>query len=180
MEDKKQAKWFEKLPPVDTRNVQASASNTKRSKQFDDRIYFDTYINETYTWVESVANQLGVWERKDIAWKVLREVMHIIRDRITLQEVFHLSAQLPVFIRGMYFEGYSISGKPKKFHVSEIEKRLKKVLRGTPKITPQDAFGAVILTLHSYISEGELDDIYDTLPGDIKDYWEESLKIEML
>lgn len=180
MEDKKYAKWFEKLPGNDSKKVEESVSNTKRSKQFDDHTFFAPNINEAFKWIESVANQLGVWERKDIAWKVLREVMHMIRDRITIQEVFHLSAQLPLLIRGMYFEGYTISGKPDKFHVNEIETRLRRVLRGTPKLKPQDAFGAVVMTIHSFISEGELDDICDTLPKDIKDYWEESLKIEML
>ncbi|WP_020403308.1 DUF2267 domain-containing protein [Gracilimonas tropica] len=171
----KEVKWYEKLD--ETADVQEKSSAVKTVKKSAiKKDLFDQNIKDTYEWIDLIASKLGLEERPDTAWNILREVMHIIRDRITINEVLHLSAQLPVLIRGMYFEGYSISAKPRKFHVDEVEERIRKALMGTTGIEAQKAFGAVLTTLYNRVSEGELNDIRGTLPKDIREYWDESVE----
>lgn len=176
MEKRKEVKWFEKLSTEELDETINDQSLKGKTKSFNKKNFFEQNVRDAHRWIDLVALELPLQDRKDIAWNVLREVMHIIRDRITLEEVLHLSAQLPVIIRGMYFEGYSLSGKPNKFHVEEIEDRIKKVLMGVTKIQPQEAFGAVLMALYANVSEGELSDIRGTLPKDIREYWDESIQ----
>ncbi len=63
-------------------------------------------IEEEQDWVKAIAKKMGMPDRTDLAYKALIAVLHSIRDRLDLQQVFQLSAYLPLSIRGIYFEGY--------------------------------------------------------------------------
>lgn len=167
----KEVKWFEKLLPEDRDDIPpAEVKEENKMKNL-----FEPYVLDASNWVNRLADELKLQKREDVVWKILREVMHVIRDRITIEEVHHLSAQLPTLIRGMFLEGYSVSGFPKKFHVSEMELRIGKVLKGVRNIHANEAFSAVLKVLYERISEGELNDIRATLPKDIRKYWDECL-----
>ena len=63
-------------------------------------------VEEEQEWVNMIAAKMGVPGRKDLAYGALIAVLHSIRDQLNLQQVFQLSAFLPLTIRGIYFEGY--------------------------------------------------------------------------
>ena len=48
-----------------------------------------------------------------------RPVLHTLRDRLTVEEAAHLSAQLPLLIRVIYFEGWHPAHKPTKERFKE-------------------------------------------------------------
>jgi|AntRauTorckE6833_2_1112554.scaffolds.fasta_scaffold01035_5 uncharacterized protein (DUF2267 family) len=168
----KEVKWFEKLLP----EINNKKPATKSEVVFRSKKLFEGYVMDANNWVNRVAEELGLEKRKNVAWNILREVMHVIRDRITIEEVHHLSAQLPTLIRGMFLEGYRISGFPKKFHVKEMEERINQALKGIQDIEASKAFSAVLKILYERISEGELRDIRGTFPKDVRAYWDECLK----
>ena len=63
-------------------------------------------IKEEQEWVKTIAKKMGVPGRTDLAYRALIAVLHSVRDKLDLQQVFQLSAYLPLSIRGIYFEGY--------------------------------------------------------------------------
>lgn len=139
-------------------------------------INFEKHIKEAYVWLDQIARKTGTPDRTDWAFSALKGVLHTIRDRTTLEEVFHFSAQLPVFIRGVYFEGYKPSGKPEKMNAAEFLLNIRDKMSYSDPINPENALQAVLEILYKHISVGELDDIRGSMPKDIQKLWDKSMK----
>ncbi|MEZ4867508.1 MAG: DUF2267 domain-containing protein [Caldilineaceae bacterium] len=133
---------------------------------------FDHTIQETNTWLHEIAEELGNSDRQ-IAYHALRGVLFALRDRITVEEVFNLAAQLPVLIRGIYFEGYKIAGKPEKYHADEFLARVSHELHKVGPANPKKATRAVFAILDRHVTAGEIDDVYQALPKDLRRLWPE-------
>ena len=54
------------------------------------------------------------WENEHKAYLALRTVLHTLRDRLSVEEAVQLGAQLPMLIRGFYYEGWTLKQKPTK------------------------------------------------------------------
>lgn len=132
----------------------------------------DATIQKTNEWINEVKDEIGCMDRND-AYLALRSTLHALRDRLMPEEAIDLGAQLPMLIRGMYFEGYKISGKPitvrrKDDFLDLVERELKR----NPEIDPEDAAEGVFAVLGKKISEGELRDIKSVLPKEIDELWQ--------
>ncbi len=137
----------------------------------NEQVNLEKYCNETKSWLNDIANLMRVPDRTDWAMNVMKAVLHTIRDRTTLQEVFHLSAQLPVLVRGIYLEGYKPTGKPIKMNAEEFMQQIKERLAPSIDIPVTEAFRAVITVLYERTSPGEMDDIKGLMPKDIQKLW---------
>lgn len=137
--------------------------------------HFDKFTDEALRWLRSIAGKMEMPERLDIAQQALRGVLHALRDRMVPEEVFDLSAQLPVLIRGFYFEGYTLRDKPRKYSADDLLHHIEKSFGGNINVQPESAFGAVMSVLQDHISKGELQHIYDGMPKDIKELWDKSI-----
>jgi uncharacterized protein (DUF2267 family) len=146
-----------------------------KSKQgivMGNQVNLEKYCNETKSWLSDIAGKMRVPGRNDWAFNTLRAVLHTIRDRTTIQEVFHLSAQLPVLIRGIYFEGYKPTGKPLKMNSQDFMKQIKKKMGPSVDVPAAEAFRAVIDVLYERVSPGEMNDIKGSMPKDIQRLWD--------
>lgn len=133
---------------------------------------FDHTIQETNVWLHQISDILGHPDRK-VAYHALRAVLFALRDRLTVDEALNLSAQLPMLIRGIYFEGYKAAGKPEKFHADEFLARVSRELRKAGHVEPMKATRAVFQVLGDHVTAGEIEDIYAGLPRDIRRLWPE-------
>lgn len=76
---------------------------------------FDTTLQRTHTWLKDLMLVLG-WQDRHKAYRALRATLHALRDRLTVEETAHLGAQLPMLIRGFYYEGWDPSGCGRGLH----------------------------------------------------------------
>jgi len=85
----------------------------------------------------------------------LRAILHTLRDRITVEEVAQLGAQLPMLVRGFYYEGWDPTGKP--VRVRGKETFLLGIAQQFPSadlIDPEKTARAVFRVLARRVSEG--------------------------
>ena len=74
---------------------------------------FDKTVQESNLWLKDVMERLDTRDRHH-AYSTLRAVLHALRDRIGAESAAHLGAQLPMLLRGLFYEGWDPTGKPTK------------------------------------------------------------------
>jgi len=68
---------------------------------------FDQYGEKARDWVRELAAELSLPEEK--AYRIIRVVLHSLRNHIPIAESFHLIAQLPLVWKGIYVDGWKPS-----------------------------------------------------------------------
>src|SRR5829696_6138276 len=70
----------------------------------------DHTVHLTNEWLRDISERLG--DNRRHAHLALRGTLHALRDFLPIDELAHLSAQLPTLVRGIYFEGWDPSDTP--------------------------------------------------------------------
>jgi uncharacterized protein (DUF2267 family) len=135
---------------------------------------FDTTIHRTNSWLKELMQVQG-WENRHRAYSALRATLHALRDRLTVEEVAHLGAQLPMLIRGFYYEGWDPTRKPLKVrHREQFLAYIAQELRGNDPVDPEQIARGVFTVLSNRVTEGEIENVKQLLPSEIRELWPES------
>jgi uncharacterized protein (DUF2267 family) len=133
---------------------------------------FDASLQKTQVWLNDLMLELGWAQKPQKACLALRTALHALRDRLTVQEAVHLGAQLPILIRGVYYEGWKLAGKPvKERHKSEFLDHIAKAFRDDDTVDPEKVMRAVLKVLACHISTGESDNVKHILPKSLQELW---------
>lgn len=134
---------------------------------------FDTTLEKTNLWIRDVMAELR-WEDRHRAYLALRGVLHALRDRLQADEAVQLGAQLPMLVRGFYYEGWKPSVTPRKErHIGQfLEHIVEDFPRGMDIDSEQVARG-VFAVLARRISEGEIEDVRGMMPEEVRQLWPE-------
>ncbi len=73
----------------------------------------DRSVEKAHIWLNDLAEELGTSDQQ-YAYRVLRAVLHALRDRLAVDEAAQLAAQLPIFIRGVFYDGWDPSRTPER------------------------------------------------------------------
>jgi uncharacterized protein (DUF2267 family) len=136
---------------------------------------FDRTIHTSNVWLNELMQNLG-WQDRHGAYLALRATLHALRDRLAVDEMAHLGAQLPLVIRGMYYDGWNPGGQPVKIRTREefLDRVAAGFGRSDDPIDREAVARAVFALLASRVTAGEVEDVTHVLPAEIRSLWPES------
>ncbi|MEJ1935468.1 DUF2267 domain-containing protein [Nostoc sp. NIES-2111] len=131
----------------------------------------DSTIGQTNRWLALLASDLHTADRH-LAYSALRAVLHALRDQLTPEQSAHLSAQLPMLVRGIFFEGWQPARTPAGDRtVADFAQRVAKEFPPNYPRAPTDAAQAVLRLLFAEIDPGETAKIVHSMPDDLRSLW---------
>jgi CBS domain-containing protein len=130
----------------------------------------DSTIQKTHEWLRDVTDGLGFPNEK-AGFAALRAVLHALRDRLPQQNAVELGAQLPMLIRGLYYEGWDPLKQPSRarhqqefFNLVADELKPHTELRDARRVTK-----IVLGVLRDRLDAGEREKLLRTLPKELRD-----------
>ena len=121
-------------------------------------------------WLNELCDDLG-WQ-KPRAYLLLCETLHAIRDYLTVDEAADLAAQLPVLVRGIYYEGWVPSRTPANpRNKSDLLERISSRFQKEPLDDPEVAVAAVFDLLRRHVSWGEFQQVKHAMRKPIQELW---------
>jgi uncharacterized protein (DUF2267 family) len=122
-------------------------------------------VQRANAWVAEVASELETEDRNH-AERVLRAVLHTLRDCLTVEEVAQLGAQLPTLTRGVYYEGWRPGrATPRYRQPAEFLDAVAAEAGLHGETEASFAVAAVTAVLRRHVSAGELEDVVRVLPN---------------
>jgi uncharacterized protein (DUF2267 family) len=122
-------------------------------------------VEKTREWVAAIDAVLG-GEDEHGAWVALRAVLHALRDRLPVETVGHLSAQLPMLVRGLLFEGWDPTGKPERLDREQFVDHVRRQARLESMVEAERTIRAVVEVMWGHLSEGVMQHVAEALPPD--------------
>lgn len=132
---------------------------------------FDKAMQDANIWVNDVMDALD-WDDKQRAYNLLRSTLHVLRDQLHHNESAHFAAQLPTFIRGIYYEGYRPANQIAMLRRKEqFAEQIMEIFTEDPYENSEKLVSAVLEIIAEHVSEGEIEDIKRCLPEDVRTLW---------
>src|SRR5437763_3854606 len=117
----------------------------------------ESTTQKTHEWIARVADVLHM-EKRD-AYKSLRAVLQTVRDRLPVDVAVHFGAQLPMLIRGLYYEGWEPSKAPIKLTLREFLDAIQQRIVAERVFDPVDVTQDVLSVVASYVGGGEMEKV---------------------
>jgi uncharacterized protein (DUF2267 family) len=145
-----------------------------------ERETFDGTIQKTNIWLAELTGLLGT-DDLHRAFVALRAGLHALRDRLSAVEAAQLGAQLPMLVRGLYYEGWTPTGKPLRVrHVADFLDLVRRDLPpgGRTDLDAERVARAVFRVLAKHVSPGETRSIQHGLPRPLAELWPPPMPLE--
>lgn len=135
---------------------------------------FDRTVQESNQWLRDLEGRLQVSRHQ--AYGALRATLHTLRDRLPPETAMHFSAQLPMLLRGLFAEGWSLTEHDKRprtvaAFLEDLGERLAPGFPLGPATVAREAFQ----TLRRQMDLGEVDKVLDHLPRSVRELWLEDV-----
>ncbi|MFX0557897.1 DUF2267 domain-containing protein [Maribacter sp. CXY002] len=137
---------------------------------------FNKYASEGNAFIKDYAKQMNLGEDTAKAGRIFTAIMHSLRDIIPPAESLQFISQLPMFLKAVYVNGWNIKKeKPKVKNMAEFLDLVRE--HDYPAAVNDFEYSddiaeqyvdTTFIYLRKYISLGEMEDIRDSLPKDLK------------
>lgn len=132
---------------------------------------FDKTVQESNLWLKDIMERLNTTDRHR-AYSTLRAVLHALRDRIGAENAAHLGAQLPILLRGLFYEGWDPTNKPtKERHEAAFLGHIARELPRADEAEVEQGIYAVFDVLSKHIDRGAAVKLAGIFPQDLRKFW---------
>lgn len=133
---------------------------------------FEQTLAKTNTWLVDLQSITGSQDLHK-TYMTLRAVLHALRDRLPPDETVDLGAQLPMLIRGFFYEGWHPADKPLTYrHKDDFFQRVTKEVPWLEGAELERAVSAVFELLASKLGAGgETAQVRHMLPAELRELW---------
>ncbi len=122
-------------------------------------------VAKTNEWLDRLSDEMGTDDRER-SFRVLRAVLHALRDRVGPEVSVHLAAQLPLLVRGTFYEGWDPDSTPQKLTLDEFIVRVEREATLHSSAEAATATRAVMQVLRSELAPGTMDHVLAVLPDE--------------
>lgn len=136
---------------------------------------FNQYAAEGNTFMKKYSEELGLTKNPDRAGRILTTILHGLREMISTEESLQFIAQLPMFLKAVYVNGWTIKDKKKKVKNMDDFIELLRSISGPTSIADFKSEGIIEDDIHStffmlrqYVSSGQIKDMKSQLPKQLK------------
>ncbi|MDQ3534574.1 MAG: DUF2267 domain-containing protein [Bacteroidota bacterium] len=137
---------------------------------------FDKYAQEGNRFMKELSQNLGHPEDQNATARILRAVLHSIRDRIAISESLDFLSQLPMFLKAVYVEQWKYNEDVER--INSIEGFKEKVKQEQAKwgerefaweISTEEIIKTVFNTLEKYTSPGQMEHLRGMLLAELQE-----------
>ncbi len=132
---------------------------------------FESTLQASHAWINEYGAKLGQ-AHPPLAFRCLRAALHVIRDRLPVAEAAALAAQLPMLLRGAYYEGWRPMHKAPRIHdANEVYQAVSNELGDGLGARPHDVMRALFVVLEDHVAPGEIKKLRGILPQPLREMW---------
>jgi uncharacterized protein (DUF2267 family) len=135
---------------------------------------FDHTVQKTHEWLNDLMRLLD-WNDRHQAYCALRSTLQALRDRLPMEIATKFGAQLPMLVRGFYYEGWRPALTPIKVKTAEEFFEFVTAHAAGAHLSHEDDIEqivrAVFQVIASHVSEGEINHLKHALPLPVANLW---------
>jgi len=131
---------------------------------------FEAALRTAEEWVDDLVQRLG-WQGRRRAYAALLAAMHALRDCLPREQAIYLGAQLPVLLRGLYYEGWHPGGHSLGRSRSAFLERIHDGVHRDPGIDAEQVARAVLAMLAARLPAAEVEEARAATPEALHNLW---------
>ena len=127
---------------------------------------FDIAVQKGNIWLKDIEKAGGLRSRFQ-AYAALRSVLHALRDCLPAAEAVKFSAQMPLLVKGVFFDGWKVALKPARMSRAEFNAQIRRGLKEESGVEPATALKAVLSAVFRHMSPSVFGAIEPVLPREV-------------
>jgi len=139
---------------------------------------FDKTLQTTHIWLNELSEVIG--PDRHVAWHVLGAVLRTLRDRMPAELAAHLGSQLPLLVRGLYYDQWAPARPERGRSLDDFLHSVSEKLCDTRPVNVRDATQAVFHVLSRYVDRGQIEKVIHAMPEPVRNLWSGGWSAERL
>ncbi len=130
---------------------------------------FDRSLQKTNELLGTIEEEFDWQERREQSYSALREVLQALRDRMRVNDAANFASQLPMFVQGIFYDGWDPSKVPVKMDKESFTQRIRENFNYSLENDIEEVIEVVMNKVFDAIDEDAAQDLKAILPEDLAD-----------